>query len=64
MSRTARPEIFRAETDYNGGKLVVKYTNGQRSVLFVDQWGDVRYAMFNNEVSRLVKKLENELVKA
>lgn len=62
MSRITRPEIFRAETDYNGGKLVLKYTNGKRAVLFV-QGVDVHYASWNNEVSRLVADLEKNLEK-
>ena len=61
-TRVTRPEIFRAETDYNGGQLVVKYTNGKRAVLFVNGM-DVHYAMWNNEVARLVEQMEKNLVK-
>lgn len=60
-TRTTRPQIFRAETDFRGGKLVVTYTNGKRAVLFVDGM-DVHYATWDNEVVALVEQLEKNLV--
>lgn len=62
MAKSARPEIYRAETDFEGGKLVLLYTNGKRSVLFTDGF-DTRFAMLNSHSAKLVAELETQLVK-
>ena len=62
MAKNARPEIYRAEADFEGGKLVLLYTNGKRSVLFSNGF-DTRYLMLDSRSAKLAAELESQLVK-